>query len=284
MTVNSRPLLFSEHISPRRHQLFDGSKKTLYEGPEPGTYVLYFKDDTRLHTETLAVNGKGILSNRISELLMSRLNNLGIENHFIRSLNMREQLVRTTEPLPFSVTFHNVAAGMFAKRLGLEEGAILPKPIPEFCLRSPDLNYPIVAAEHLTALGWGRMDEIEDILLASQRINDFLTGQFLALDIQLMSVALEFGRYYPCEFMEPHVLLIDEISPDTCDLLDLTTGKRLDRQGIFKNPGQADIIYKNIARRFGLLTSETRKTRSSPVPEGNQLKIINLQPVAENRK
>jgi phosphoribosylaminoimidazole-succinocarboxamide synthase len=254
MPINSRPLLFKDYAPPRRRQLCEGTGKILYDGPEPGTHVLYFKDDVALeNTTTLTVCGKGVFNNRISDLLMSRLNDLGIDTHFIRTLNMREQLVRSTEPLPFSVTLHNAAFGTFAKRLGLEEGLFFSKPIPEFFLRSNELGNPIVAAEHLTTLGWSRFEEIDDILLTSQRINDFLSGQFLALNIRLISFTLEFGRFYASDLMDSQIMLTDELSPETCDLFDLRTENRLDRQGIQDNPEQALEIYQEVASRLGIL-------------------------------
>lgn len=253
MTLNSRPILLSDYAQPRRRQLFDGTRKVLYDGPESGTYVLYFKDDVTLQGKSDTISGKGILNNRISELMMTRLNDLGIDTHFIRSLNMREQLVRATETLPFSVTLHNVASGAFAKRLGLEEGMLLSKPVPEFTLRSKDLNNPIVAAEHLTALGWSRFEEIDDILMTSQRVNDFLSGQFLALNIRLISFSLEFGRHYTTDLMDSQIMITDELSPDTFSLLDLTTGRRLDQQGMKDYPEETNEIYQEVARRLGVL-------------------------------
>ncbi len=256
MTINSRPFLFSDYARPRRPQLLDSTSKTLYDGPEPGTHVLYFKDDISLEGEVKTINGKGILNNRMSELLMSRLTDLGIDTHFTRALNMREQLIRAADPLPFYVTLHNIASGIFARRLGLEEGMPLAKPVPEFSLRSRELNNPVVATEHLTALGWSRFEEIDDILLTSQRVNDFLSGQFLALNMRLISFTLEFGRFYAPDLMDSQIMITDELSPDTCNLLDLTTGRRLDRQGVQDDPEKAGKIYQEVAHRLGVLGLE----------------------------
>ena len=261
MAISSYPSLPSNYSAPRRPQLREGRGKILYDGPEPGTHVLFFKDEGGAGNSSLTLSGKGVLNNRISELLMTRLNDMGINTHFIRRLNMREQLIRATEVLPFNLTIHNLASGSFALRLGLEEGMSLPKPIPEFALRSRELNNPVVAVEHLAALGWGRLEEIDDILLISQRVNDFLSGQFLALNMRLISFTLEFGRYYVSDFTEPHILVIDELSPDTCNLLDLTTGERLDQQGVQNQPHMARNIYQTVASRFGLLDLEAFKEK-----------------------
>lgn len=256
MPLNSNTILMSDHAKARRRELLDELSKTVYDGPEPGTHVLYFKDDLHHDGKVQTVSGKGVLNNRISELLLSRLNDLGLETHFIRALNMREQLVRATEPLPFYVTLHNVASGAFAKRLGLSEGMLLSKPIPEFSLRSKKLGNPIVAAEHITALGWSRFEEIDDMLITSQRVNDFLSGQFLALNMRLISFTLEFGRFYTSDHMDSHIMITDELSPETFSLLDLTTGKRLDQHGIKDAPEDANLIYQEIAQRLGVLSQD----------------------------
>lgn len=252
MPINSRSLLFNDYDQPRRRQIFEGQTKVIYDGPEPETHVLYFKDNISLEEKESTIPGKGVLNNRVSSLLMLRLSDLGIDTHFIRTLNMREQLVRKTEAFPFSLTFHNVAFGSFAKRLGLEEGGVLTKPIPEFFLRSQELGNPVVAVEHLTVLGWGRFEEIDDILLSAQRINDFLSGQFLALNLRLTSVTLEFGRFYRDDTSDPQIMLTDELSCDTCDFLDLKTGQHLGRQGIYSNLEQAQEIYQEVAHRLNI--------------------------------
>lgn len=257
MTPTSRPILLSDYAQPRRRKLIDGTTKTIFDGPDPGTYVLYFKDDIVLNGEVETVSGKGILNNRISELFMSRLNDLSIDTHFIRTLNMREQLVRTTETLPFQLTLNNIASGKFAKRLGLEDGMVLSKPIPEFSLRSKELSDPVVAAEHLTALGWSRFEEIDEILLIAQRINDFLNGQFLALNIRLMSFSLQFGRFYTSDLMDSQIIITDELSPETMNLVDITTGRRLDHQGMEDYPEAAGEIYQEVARRLGIQGLDT---------------------------
>lgn len=253
MTTHTPSFTLSSDVHPRRRRLSKETGKTLYEGPDAGKRVLYFEDDMAIDGRVLSVSGKGVFNNRISDILMSRLNQVGIETHFIRILNMREQLVHTTETLPFSITIHNVTADDFAKKLGLQEGLLLPKPIPEFFLRSSELGNPVVTAEHLTALGWCRFEEVDDILLASQRINDFLNGQFLMANIRLFSITLEFGRCYASNLTEPQIMLTDEISPDTCSLLDLKTGKRLDRHGVQDKPEQVLEIYQEVARRLGVL-------------------------------
>ncbi|MGB9141036.1 MAG: phosphoribosylaminoimidazolesuccinocarboxamide synthase, partial [Aestuariivirga sp.] len=153
-------------MTSRRTRIYEGKAKILYEGPEPGTVIVHFKDDaTAFNAQKKAViEGKGVLNQRISEFIFTRLNDLGIPTHFIRSLNLREQLVREVEIIPLEVVIRNVAAGSLATRLGLDEGTPLPRSIIEFCYKNDALGDPMVSEEHITAFGWAAPQEIDDIM------------------------------------------------------------------------------------------------------------------------
>jgi phosphoribosylaminoimidazole-succinocarboxamide synthase len=252
MAIGFRSLFSREKQAPRRRQVFQGSRKTLFDGPEPGTFVLQFKDDVSIvGMDPLVVEGKGAINNRVSALLMSRLNDLGINTHLIRRLNMREQLVCAAEIIPVRVSVHNVAVDHFAERLGLELNQFLPKPIVEFSYHSRDLGYPVISAQHIEALDWLRLDEIDEIVAISQRINDFLSGHFFAMGLRLLNFTLEFGRLYRGDYFEDsQIILIDELTQDTCSLMDVASGMRFDhtmaeQEGAF--------IYQTVAERLGLL-------------------------------
>ena len=162
----------------RRKMLYEGKAKILYEGPEPGTVVAYFKDDaTAFNAQKKAVlEGKGVLNNRISEYVMENLGRMGIPTHFIKRLNMREQLLREVEIIPLEVVVRNVAAGSMSKRLGIEEGTQLPRPIVEYCYKEDKLGDPLVTEEHIAAFGWASQQDMDDILSLALRVNDFLSG------------------------------------------------------------------------------------------------------------
>jgi phosphoribosylaminoimidazole-succinocarboxamide synthase len=166
----------------RRRRIYEGKAKVLYEGPEPGTLIQHFKDDATAFNAKKheVIEGKGVLNNRISEYLFQRLNDIGVPTHFIRRLNMREQLIREVEIIPLSVAVRNVAAGSLAKRLGIEEGTQLPRSIIEFYYKNEQLSDPMVSEEHITAFGWATPQEIDDIMALAIRVNDFLCGLFLA--------------------------------------------------------------------------------------------------------
>ncbi|MCG8490625.1 MAG: phosphoribosylaminoimidazolesuccinocarboxamide synthase [Sneathiellales bacterium] len=237
----------------RRRRVYEGKAKVLFEGPEPGTLVQYFKDDaTAFNGEKKStVTGKGVLNNRISEHLMSRLTEIGIQNHFIRRLNMREQLIREVEIIPVEVIVRNVAAGSLCTRLGITEGTALPRTIIEYCFKSDELNDPLVSEEHVTAFGWATPQELDDIMNQSLRINDFLTGLFTGIGIKLIDFKLEFGRVYGEEDVQ--VILADEISPDNCRLWDLNTNEKLDKDRFRRDLGGVEDAYQEVARRLGIL-------------------------------
>ena len=140
----------------RRKKIYEGKAKILYEGPEPGTIVQYFKDDaTAFNAEKKdVIDGKGVLNNRLSEYFMTGLNSIGVPTHFLKRLNMREQLVKSCEIIPLEVIVRNYAAGTMSKRLGIEEGTPLPRPIVEYCYKDDKLGDPLVTEEHIAAFGW----------------------------------------------------------------------------------------------------------------------------------
>ena len=241
-------------MTSRRKKIYEGKAKILYEGPEPGTLIQYFKDDaTAFNAQKKAVlEGKGVLNNRISEYIMTRMNAIGIQNHFIRRLNLREQLVKEVEIIPLEVVCRNVAAGSIAERLGLPEGQPLPRSIIEFYYKDDKLNDPLVTEEHITAFNWATTQDIDDILAATLRVNDFLSGLFGAVGITLVDFKIEFGRLWEDDEFS-RLIIADEISPDCCRLWDSVTNEKLDKDRFRKDLGGVVESYTEVARRLGIM-------------------------------
>jgi len=237
----------------RRKKIYEGKAKILYEGPEPGTLVQYFKDDaTAFNAEKKdVIEGKGVLNNRLSEFFMNGLNAIGVPTHFIRRLNMREQLVRSCEIVPLEVIVRNYAAGTLSKRLGIEEGTQLPRPIVEYCYKDDVLGDPLVTEEHIAAFGWASQQDMDDILSLALRVNDFLSGMMLAVGIRLVDFKIEIGRIYEGDFMR--LIVADEISPDSCRLWDIETGQKLDKDVFRRDLGSLTDAYSEVARRLGVM-------------------------------
>lgn len=237
----------------RGAKIYEGKAKILYEGPEPGTIVQYFKDDATAFNaqKKETIDGKGALNNRICEHIMLGLQAIGIPTHFIRRINMREQLVRQVEIVPLEVIVRNVAAGSMSQRLGIDEGTPLPRPLVEFSYKNDELGDPLVSEEHIVALNWASQQDLEDIIAMALRVNDFLSGLMHGVGIRLVDFKIEIGRMFEGEFMR--LVVADEISPDSCRLWDIETGRKLDKDVFRRDLGDLTDAYAEVARRLNLL-------------------------------
>jgi len=248
----------------RRRRIYEGKAKILYEGPEPGTLIQHFKDDATAFNKKKheIVEGKGVLNNRISEYIFNHLNKMGIPTHFIRRINMREQLIREVEIIPLEIVVRNVAAGSLSKRLGVDEGTQLPRSIIEFYYKSDELDDPIVSEEHITAFGWASPQEIDDMMALAIRVNDFLSGIFMGVGIRLVDFKMECGRLWENDMVR--VVVADEISPDSCRLWDVETDNKLDKDRFRQDLGGLLEAYQEVARRLGIVNENERPIGSGP--------------------
>ena len=249
----------------RRRRVYEGKAKVLYEGPEPGTLIQHFKDDaTACNAKKHAlIEGKGVLNNRISEVIFQRLGEIGVPTHFIKRINMREQLIREVEIIPLEVVVRNIAAGSLSTRLGLEEGAPLPRSVIVFYYKDDKLNDPMVSEEHITAFGWATPGEIEEIMSLALRINDFLIGLFLGIGIRLVDFKVEFGRMWENDNMR--IVLADEISTDCCRMWDIQSGETLDKDRFRRDLGGMLEAYQEVAKRLGVLNENRPPKGAGPV-------------------
>ncbi|WP_163850466.1 phosphoribosylaminoimidazolesuccinocarboxamide synthase [Pseudooceanicola aestuarii] len=237
----------------RRKKIYEGKAKILYEGPEPGTIVQYFKDDaTAFNAQKKdVIEGKGVLNNRLSEFFMVGLADVGVPTHFLRRLNMREQLVRACEIIPLEIIVRNFAAGSMSQRLGIEEGTRLPRPIVEYCFKDDSLGDPLVSEEHILAFNWATQQDLDDIIHLALRVNDFLSGVMRGVGIRLVDFKIEVGRVYEGDFQR--LVVADEISPDSCRLWDIETGEKLDKDVFRRDLGNLTDAYTEVAKRLGVL-------------------------------
>ncbi|NDD48617.1 MAG: phosphoribosylaminoimidazolesuccinocarboxamide synthase, partial [Alphaproteobacteria bacterium] len=180
----------------KKNKLYEGKAKILYKGPEPGTLIQHFKDDaTANNNEKMEIfEGKGVINNRISEHLFTLLSSIDIPHHFIKRLNMREQLIHEVEIIPLEVVIRNIAAGSLTKRLGIKSGEKLSRTLIEYYFKDDILKDPLVSEEHILTFGWANQNELDEISSLALRINDFLVGYFSALKIELIDFKIEFGR------------------------------------------------------------------------------------------
>ena len=241
----------------RRQKIYEGKAKVLFKGPEPNTLIQYFKDQaTAFNAEkTSVIEGKGVLNNILSEHFMIGLSSIGIPNHFIKRLNMREQLVKSCEIIPLEIVVRNLSAGSMSKRLGLKEGTKLSRPMVEFYYKKDELNDPLVTEEHIVGFDWATQVEIEEIISMALRVNDFLSGMMHSVNIKLVDFKIEIGRFFEDEYGK--LIVADEISPDSCRLWDKSSGQKLDKDIFRQDLGSLIDGYREIAKRFGVLPTNS---------------------------
>jgi phosphoribosylaminoimidazole-succinocarboxamide synthase len=263
--------------SKKRTHIHDGTTKILMDGPQEDSYVLHFKDTlvpdrfiegitsnnspvanlSKLQkANELVLPGKGVINNRLSEMFFTRLSERRIYNHFMTRLNMKEQQVRACMPLPFKVVVHNFSCADFAKRMDISAKHLLPEPVVEFVHKLKSGEQTFISERHILAFNMATTEEIEEIITKTQRINDFLSGQFLAIGIKLINFSIEFGRFSSFDYyIDSDLLVIDEITPDTMCLWDIKTDKVIDRISILEQLASSKevTIYQDIAKRFDLI-------------------------------
>lgn len=230
----------------KKEMVYEGKAKKVFKTEDDSKYIIQYKDDATAFNGVKkgTIEGKGIINNKMSALLFKILEEKGIPTHFIELLNDREMLVKEVTILPLEVIVRNIAAGSLAKRLGLEEGAVMKKSVLEFCYKNDKLGDPMINEYHIEALDLATKEQIEEIKRYSFKINDILGKYFKTRGIKLIDFKLEFGLH------KGKVILADEISPDTCRLWDIETDKKLDKDRFRRDLGEVEETYKEVFKRI----------------------------------
>ena len=228
-------------------KLYEGKAKKVYKTDDENLYIVSYKDDATafngLKKGTIA--GKGVINNKMSNMLMSLLEKQGVKTHFVKELSDRDTLVKKVSIVPLEVIIRNVSAGSFAKRYGVEEGIVFDSPTIEFSYKNDDLGDPLINSYHAFALKLATKQELETIKKMAFKVNEVLTEYFKGLNIRLVDFKLEFGR-----LSDGEIVLADEISPDTCRLWDLTTNEKLDKDRFRRDMGGVEDAYKEVMKRL----------------------------------
>jgi len=238
-------------------KLYEGKAKVIFATDNKDFVIQHFKDDATAfnNRKKAKIEGKGVLNNRISEHILMNLDQVGIKNHLVKRLNMREQLIKYVEIIPIEFIVRNIATGSLTKRLGIEDGTVLEDPLIEYCLKNDELGDPLISKEHIYTFKWATKKEIEQIDKQLLRINDFMVGMFRGVGIKLVDFKVEFGRIK--NNGKTDILLADEISPDTCRLWDNKTDKKLDKDRFRNNLGNLIDAYQEVAKRLGILHEQS---------------------------
>lgn len=227
--------------------LYEGKAKRIYGTDRDGVlWVEYKNSATAFNGEKKSeIDGKGQLNNEITSLIFTRLKEQGIESHFIEKISNYEQLVRQVSIIPLEVVTRNVVAGSLSKRLGIEEGTQLKKPIVEFYYKNDELGDPLITEDHIEVLEIASLEELAQLKKHALKINEVLSNLFSELGIRLIDFKLEFGKDARGE-----ILLADEISPDTCRFWDKETNQKLDKDVFRRDLGDLTTVYKEILNRL----------------------------------
>ncbi|MZH02529.1 MAG: phosphoribosylaminoimidazolesuccinocarboxamide synthase [Nitrospinae bacterium] len=226
----------------RLEKLYEGKAKILYNTSDPDLMIQYFKDDASAFNgiKKGTIVDKGVMNNHMSGRIFQYLENEGVETHFVKTLNDREMLVKKLDIIPVEVVLRNVAAGSLCKRLGIEEGLVLEKPILEFFYKSDPLGDPMINECHVDVFGWATKDEMETLKSEGLKINALMTNFFKERKIRLVDFKLEFGRH------KDKVLLGDEISPDGCRLWHWDTNEKMDKDRFRFDLGFVEEKYQEV--------------------------------------
>lgn len=227
--------------------LYEGKAKKLYATDDPALCIMEYKDEltafNALKKATMA--GKGRLNNLISSKIFEHLNASGFPTHFIRRLDELNQLVKRVTIVPLEVVVRNLTTGSICKRLGVQEGMRLPRPLVEFYLKNDALGDPLVLEDHALLFGWATEEELGRMKKLALDVNKALSELFEKLNIFLVDFKLEFGKD-----RDGNLVIADEVSPDTCRLWDRTSGDRLDKDRFRKDMGNVLEAYEEIWRRL----------------------------------
>ena len=233
----------------KREQLYEGKAKKVFATDDANLVIVSYKDDaTALDgLKKGTISGKGVVNNRMSNLLMKMLEKNGVNTHFVEELSERETVVKKVSIVPLEVIIRNISAGSFAKRYGVEEGIVFDEPTIEFSYKNDDLHDPLINDYHALALGIATREEIETIKNMAFTVNKLLKEYFIALGVKLVDFKLEFGKT-----ADGTIVLADEISPDTCRFWDAETNEKLDKDRFRRDMGGVDGAYQEMMRRVGL--------------------------------
>ena len=227
--------------------LYEGKAKKVYTTEDPELYIVDYKDDATAFNglKKGTISGKGVINNRVTNHLMKMLEGKGIPTHFVEELSDRETVVKKVKIVPLEVIVRNIAAGSMSKRLGIEEGTVLPTTVLEYSYKNDDLGDPLINDYHALAMQLCTREELDQIASYAFKINEILKAFFKEINVDLVDFKLEFGK-----LSNGTIVLADEISPDTCRFWDATTHEKLDKDRFRRDMDNVDEGYHEIMRRL----------------------------------
>ena len=240
----------------KKEFLYDGKAKQVYATDDANFVILIYKDDTSAYNgvKKSSIKNKGILNNRISELIFKLLEKNGVKTHFVERLDDCSQLCKKVDIIPLEFIVRNVIAGSLARRLDVDEGTVPKNTIYEICYKNDDLRDPFINETHALALDLITREELDFIFPLLHKINHLLTDTFAKVGITVIDFKLEFGRD-----PEGNILLADEISPDSARFWDTATKQKLDKDRFRRDMGKVEEAYREVLNRLELRVENLQK-------------------------
>lgn len=231
----------------KKEQLYEGKAKKVFATDDPELLIVSYKDDATAFNglKKGTIVGKGVINNRMSNLLMQHLEKSGIPTHFVEELSDRETLVKKVSIVPLEVIIRNIAAGSFSGRYGVKEGFVFEAPTIEFSYKNDELGDPLMDEYHAVAMKLATKEEIETIKKYAFGVNEQLKAFWSECGVTLVDFKLEFGK-----LSDGTIVLADEISPDTCRLWDSKTGEKLDKDRFRRDLGGVEDAYAEVMKRL----------------------------------
>ncbi len=226
--------------------LYEGKAKKVYKTEDENLYIVDYKDDATAFNglKKGSIAGKGVINNKMTNIVFQYLAENGVENHFVKEISDRETLVKKVKIVPLEVIVRNIAAGSFSKKFGVEEGKPLKNAVLEFSYKNDDLGDPMINNMQITAIGIATEQELKTISESALKINELMKKFFLERNIILVDFKIEFGKY------GDKIILADEVSPDTCRLWDADTKQKLDKDRFRRDLGGVEEAYEEVWKRI----------------------------------
>ncbi len=228
--------------------LATGKSKTIYTTDDPNLLVMEFRDDATAFNgvKKASLARKGKVNNHFNAHVMQLLAAENIAVHFVKLLSETESLVKKLDMIRIEFVVRNVVAGGISKRLGIEEGMVLPEPTLELFLKDDALGDPMINESHVHVFNWAKDEEIAELKQRTLRINTILKAFFAKAGLTLVDFKLEFGR------ADGKLLLGDEFTLDGCRVWDTKTQKKFDKDRFRRDLGEVIESYEEAAERLGI--------------------------------
>ncbi len=227
---------------------YEGKGKALFSTDVEGELIQVFKDDATAFDGKKhdVIAGKGHLNCVISSFFFEKLHAAGIKTHYIRQESDNEMRIQALNMMPVEVVVRNIAAGSICRRLGLEEGLRLQRPLTELFYKDDALGDPMINTEHCELFGWAKAEDIHAMRQLARDVNRVMSDMLETVGIRLVDFKLEFG------LRNGEIVLGDEITPDGCRLWDIESGRKLDKDVFRQDLGGLSEVYHEVATRLGI--------------------------------